>query len=127
MPETTILILLWAALGWGIGIVLNRLIYQIPRDRPALGQPTCEHCDAAFAPIRLRWTACCPSCGKPSGYDRVEWPLAALFALFALWFGPTGSLLAHSLYLISLTLIAVIDLRHRFVYTMISLPTLIAA
>jgi leader peptidase (prepilin peptidase)/N-methyltransferase len=127
VPEQAVLTLGWAVLGWLIGIGLNRLIYQIPRDRPALGQPTCEHCGASIAAIRLRWSTCCPSCGKPTGYDRVEWPLAVLFALFALWFGPTGSLLAHSLYLISLTLIAVIDLRHRFVYTMISLPTLIVA
>jgi len=119
--------LVWAALGWGVGIVLNRLVYQIPRDRPLFEPPTCPHCGARVAAVSLYPLDRCTTCREPTGYDRSEWILAALFAMLAFWFGPTTSLFAHSLYLVALTVLGLIDLRHRYVYTIVSLPTLLGA
>jgi len=70
---------------------------------------------------------CCPNCGQALGYDRVEGLVAGLFALFALGLGPGAKLAVYSFDVAVLTTIAFIDLRHRYVYTVITLPSLILA
>lgn len=116
----------WAAVGWAAGLLLNRLIHQLPRASSLKASPSCQGCGAAI-PI-LGWPGRpCPACQASLPYDRVEGPTAVLFAALALQWGPGGLLAARSLYALILVAIAVMDLRHRFVYRALAYPALVLA
>src|SRR5450631_3898281 len=116
MPEGIIATIGWFALGWLVGIGVNRLIYQVPRDLPIHKTPVCSHCGVSINPIRLLPSRLCATCHEPLGYDRIEWPLAVLFGAFALKLGVQGALVDRSLFATILLVIAMIDLRSRYVY-----------
>lgn len=116
----------WAGLGWVVGIALNRIIHQLPRNRSPLQAPTCPRCDRPLEAVR--WASRrCSACGEDTHYDRTEWLAAALLAVLALRFGPSAPLLAYSLYALVLVVIAAIDLRHRYVYAVVTYPALVLA
>lgn len=117
----------WAGAGWAAGLLLNALIYQLPRQQPLALPSRCEACSAPIPIIRLRREPRCGGCGGRLGYDRVEWLLAALFLPLALHFGPSAALVAYSVYTTFLLAVAVIDLRHRYVYRVITVPGILAA
>jgi leader peptidase (prepilin peptidase)/N-methyltransferase len=121
-----LLVVGWAALGWIAGIGINRIIHQLPRDLPPFGTPSCQSCSRPIAPIGWMSRAC-PSCGKPTGYDRTEWLAAGLFAVLAFRFSLSGSLVAYSVYSLVLIVVAAIDFRHRYVYSVIIYPGLVVA
>ena len=73
------------------------------------------------------WSRACRSCHEPLPYDRLEWLTALLFGILAARFGPQGSLVAYSVYTVALAITAAIDLRHRYVYSIISMPALLLA
>jgi leader peptidase (prepilin peptidase) / N-methyltransferase len=110
-----------------VGIALNRLIYQLPRDLNLLGQPVCSACGTPIPLVVFGDRGQCRQCDEPLGYDRVEGLVAALFLFVALGLGFGPKLLVYSLDLVVLTIITFIDLRHRYVYTLISLPATVAA
>ncbi|MBM2809927.1 MAG: Prepilin peptidase [Chloroflexi bacterium] len=118
---------LWATAGWTAGLYLGRLAYQLPRDEPFRFTPLCSACTARIPLIQLPLRVHCRTCGAALSYDRLEWPLGAIFALLALVFGPTGTLLAYSFDSIVLLISATIDLRHRYVYAIIVYPGLVGA
>jgi leader peptidase (prepilin peptidase)/N-methyltransferase len=57
----------------------------------------------------------------------LEWLTALLFGLLAARFGAHGSLVAYSVYTVALAITAAIDLRHRYVYPIVYMPTLLLA
>jgi prepilin signal peptidase PulO-like enzyme (type II secretory pathway) len=123
--EVWLVALAWAVAGWGVGLGLNPVIHHLPRDLPIAARPRCEKCAAPIPLLGLpRWSAC-SGCGERVPYDRVEWLLAGLFALLGLYFGFGSSLLVHSAYTAVLLVIAMVDWRHRYVYTIIIYPSLL--
>jgi leader peptidase (prepilin peptidase) / N-methyltransferase len=110
-----------------VGLILNRVIYQLPRDLSLRAQPLCSACSTSIPTVVVGDRGACRSCGEALGYDRVEGLLAVLFLLLALGLGFGPKLLVFSMDVAVLTVIAFIDLRHRYVYTLISLPATIAA
>jgi leader peptidase (prepilin peptidase)/N-methyltransferase len=60
-------------------------------------------------------------------YDRIEWLLAAAFLLLALYFRFDSRTPVYSLYTTFLLVIAMIDLRHRYVYAVITYPAILCA
>lgn len=118
--------LIWGFAGWIIAIPLNALVYQLPRNQPLSLQPQCASCGTSIQLIALPGRASC-GCGLPAVYDRAEWLLAPLLVLLALWFGPGGPVVLYSLHTIVLVVVALIDLRHRYVYHITTLPPMILA
>ncbi len=128
LPSLALLMAVWAAVGWLAGILINRPVHQLPRDQPPLRQPRCEKCGRRIPAVALPGRLACRRCASALGYDRVEWLTAALFAILALRFGPSGALLAYSLYTVILVVVAAVDFRHRYVYAVVVYPgTVIAA
>jgi leader peptidase (prepilin peptidase)/N-methyltransferase len=117
----------WGALGWLVGLGLNHIIHQLPNDKPIRQRARCPQCGAPIpllgGPIRSR----CPGCGASTGYDRVEWVVAVLFLLLAASRGPSPDVAIYSLYASILVIIAAIDARHRYVYSIVSYPGLLLA
>jgi leader peptidase (prepilin peptidase) / N-methyltransferase len=74
--------------------------------------------------IGIKGQVACAGCGTNIPYDRVEWILAALFLLLAAYFGLGPSLIAYSIHTVMLITLSAIDLRHRFVYTIVVYPAL---
>jgi leader peptidase (prepilin peptidase)/N-methyltransferase len=113
--------------GWVLGLWLNRVIHQLPRDQPLTQTPRCEQCQAAVSLLAApRWRVC-PHCGETVPYDRIEWLLAAAFLLLALYFRFDSRTPVYSLYTTFLLVIAMIDLRHRYVYAVITYPAILCA
>jgi leader peptidase (prepilin peptidase) / N-methyltransferase len=103
------------------------VIHQLPRSLPLLGSPRCAACGTKIALVRLGRADACHACGEPLRYDRVEWLTAALFLALALRDGPTLPVFAYSLYTAELIVLAVVDLRHRFVYAVVVYPAILSA
>jgi leader peptidase (prepilin peptidase) / N-methyltransferase len=116
----------WAALGYVVGLALNRLAYALPAETSPLESPHCPACGATV-PFVGGWSRSCRSCHERLPYDRLEWLTALLFGILAARFGPQGSLVAYSVYTIALAITAAIDLRHRYVYSIVSMPALLLA
>jgi leader peptidase (prepilin peptidase) / N-methyltransferase len=125
-PATALVVVAWAALGFVVGLALNRLAYALPAETGPAWAPRCPACGASV-PFVGGWARACRSCGAPVPYDRLEWLTALLFGILAARFGPDTSLVAYSVYTISLAITAAIDLRHRYVYSIVSMPTLLLA
>ncbi len=126
-PSHALLVVVWAALGWVAGVVLNRPIHQLPRDQPPLHQPHCEHCGRPVPVLGWPGRRACAGCGAPLEYDRVEWLTAPLFALLAIQFGPSGSLAVYSVYTLILLIVAAVDFRTRYVYAIVVYPGVLLA
>jgi leader peptidase (prepilin peptidase) / N-methyltransferase len=126
-PGLALLAAGWAVLGWVAGILINRPIYQLPRDRSPRRHPRCEHCGHRIPVLGWPVRQACSRCGEPLGYDRVEWIAAAAFALLACHFGPSGSLVAYSVYTVILLIVTAIDFRHRYVYAIVVYPGVVLA
>ena len=58
--------------------------------------------------------------GRPA--HTLEWPTALLFGALAWCFGAGLPLAVYSLYVVFLLVVLVIDLRHRWVYTVVCYP-----
>lgn len=124
---TVFVVLLWAVVGLLMGVLLDRLAYLLPRDAPLASVPACDACGAPIRSLTLRGSSACARCGHATQFDRAAWILAGLYALLALRFGWSSTLMAHSLYTAVLLLIAMVDWRHRYVYTIVVYPTIAAA
>jgi prepilin signal peptidase PulO-like enzyme (type II secretory pathway) len=126
--------LLWAVVGWIVGIGLNAVVHELPRSQQLFVRPRCPHCEApllaaAFTIAAPSRRAACPGCQAP-GVDAahtLEWPTALVFGALAWCFGASLPLAVYSLYVIFLLVVLVIDLRHRWVYTVVCYPAILAA
>jgi leader peptidase (prepilin peptidase)/N-methyltransferase len=117
---------LWVATGWLLGLLLNRVAYALSAEISPVGDLPCPSCGAPIPLIRV-WSRACPACGASQPYDRLEWLVGGLFGVLALRYGPTAPLIAYSLYTGALALTAVIDYRYRYVYSSVSLPSIVLA
>lgn len=121
--------LAFALLGWIIGIAINLLADQLPRRAP-LGAPRCQACGAPRATLgwsgllgRLVAADRCAYCGSVRR-ARATWVELGLIAAF-LWLEagqPTSRAFVSALVLSVFVLFTVIDVEHRLVLHIVSLP-----
>jgi prepilin signal peptidase PulO-like enzyme (type II secretory pathway) len=127
--------LLWAALGWVAGIGLNALVHELPRSDRLLARPRCTSCErllpvSALTVLRRRARTACPSCSTPVLHwgRTLEWPTALAFGAIAWCYaGQLPALLIYSWYALVLLVVLAIDLHHRWVYTIVCYPAILAA
>lgn len=120
------LALAWVAVGWAVGLMLNRIAYQLPREHNPLSTPACESCGTARPFLGLPRRTC-PSCGARLSFDSVEWLAGGIFGSLALYLGAGYPLLVRSLYAAILLGIAAIDWRHRLVFGVMAYPAIVLA
>jgi len=125
-----------ALFGLAIGSFLNVVIIRLPEGR-SLWRPSsaCTACGTSLAwhdniPV-LSFVALrgrCRTCGTEISwqYPLVELVTAIAFAAAWLAFGATADFLAAALFLAALIVITGIDLRHRIIPNVISLPGILA-
>jgi len=130
---STVVIVVSAVAGLAIGSFLNVVIWRVPRGesvvRPASRCPGCGHEISHLdnVPV-LSWLVLrgrCRHCGMRISprYPLVELATAALFAGFAVRFGPHVVLVAY-LYLAAIGLaLALIDLDHKRLPDVLTLPS----
>lgn len=121
--------LLWAAVGWLLGIALNAVVTELPRSHRLWARPLCPRCEKpltpkAFTAVPLPGASHCAACQAPIAplWRSLEWPLALLFGTLAWRYEMTAPLLVYSLYAILLLVVLAIDLRHRWVYSIVCYP-----
>jgi leader peptidase (prepilin peptidase)/N-methyltransferase len=117
---------LWVAAGWLLGLLLNRVSFALSEEVSPVGDLPCPSCRAPIPLVRI-WSRTCSACGASQPYDRLEWLVGGLFGALALRYGPTAPVIAYSVYTAALALTAVIDYRYRYVYSIVSLPSIILA
>jgi len=121
-----VLLVVWTAVGWAVGLALNHVAYQIPSDLSPISAPRCPACHARIPILRLVQRRC-ERCGAPLEYDRIEWITAVCFLLLGVHVGQTALLLVYSFYTAVLVLTAIMDMRHRYIYSLVSYPSIAAA
>jgi prepilin signal peptidase PulO-like enzyme (type II secretory pathway) len=126
--------LIWAALGWIVGTALNAVTHELPRSDRLLARPRCPHCHGLLGLSSLTLLPGgrrrrCASCGAvvmPTSHS-LEWATAAVFGLLYWRFDFSPALLVYSLYAVLLLVVLAIDLHHRWVYSVICYPAILAA
>ncbi|HKJ87584.1 MAG TPA: prepilin peptidase, partial [Gammaproteobacteria bacterium] len=118
--------------GSVVGSFLNVCIHRVPRGVSVVSPPSsCPACGARVpfyhnVPI-LSWFVLrgrCSSCGEPfsARYPLVEFMTGAAAALVAWKFGPEPATLAYFAFVAALIVITFIDLDHKIIPDVISLP-----
>ena len=130
------LVFVFAGLGLIFGSFLNVCIYRIPR-RESLNRPPshCTSCQRRLAwyenlPV-ISWVALrgrCRGCGAAISvmYPLVESTTAAVFAGGLLVYGLTPLLVIRLAFASALIVLFVIDLQHRILPNVITLPGIVA-
>lgn len=135
MSETAFIVLTGAA-GLVVGSFLNVCIYRLPLGRTVLwGRSHCPSCDRTIrawenVPL-LSWLALggrCAGCRAPIGvkYPLVELVTGLLFAGGAWLYGPTPLLAVRLLFAGAMVVLFMIDLEHRILPNVITLPGIVA-
>jgi leader peptidase (prepilin peptidase)/N-methyltransferase len=117
--------LLFAFIGLLVAIVINILADDLPlRIRPL--PPHCPRCAHIHKPVH--WLGLlrrhCPACGHPVR-PRVIWVevgTAVLFALLPSLIPEPRNLIVNSFYIAVLILVIVIDLEHKLILNVVTLP-----
>ena len=123
-------------LGLFVGSFLNVCIYRLPIGRTVLwGRSHCPHCDRQIRsweniPV-VSWLALrgrCAGCGASIGvkYPLVELVTGLLFAGAAWLYGPTLLLVPRLLFACAMVVLFMIDLEHRILPNVITLPGIVA-
>lgn len=125
---------LFALIGLLVGGIVNVLADDLPaRIRPM--RPHCPRCDYVYGPMgwlalgrRLQGGAC-PQCGLQARRRPllVELGTALILALLPFFISPTVDLIIYSVYVSILILIIVIDLEHRLILHVVTLPSMVLA
>lgn len=127
--------ILYALLGLLIGGLLNVLADCLPRREPP-GLPVCPACQKPRPPHSwLALTAFllargrCVHCGAriPARHPVIELVTALLFAFLWQRYGPSTRLLFETLYTAVFVLLFVIDLEHRLILHVTTLPAIALA
>lgn len=132
----TIIGVLYAIIGWLVGIAINHAADILPRRETLRQWPTCPTCqthrsltDWSSLLALLNGRSTCPTCGqrRPTFIRSVWVELATpLFFIFLLvHFGLSLYLLLASLYTALLILITVTDLEHRLIFNVVILPAIV--
>jgi leader peptidase (prepilin peptidase)/N-methyltransferase len=133
------MILLYALLGFLVGVFLNLCADQLPRWRRLRRAPFCPFCDQprpAWAWIStlafLRFRSTCQSCDAPISWRHplVELGTAVLYGF--LWYryalpGEWVFLLLFTVYSTIFILVIVIDLEHRLILNIVMYPAWLLA
>jgi len=124
-----------ALCGLLVGGIINVLADDLP-ERAGVSRPRCPHCHKQY-PITAwlglsRWLlhqGKCPACGKTTHwrYPVVELSTAILWAIVPLVLTNPGNILFTALFIAILLLIIVIDLEHRLILHVVTLPTTLLA
>ncbi|MDX1616272.1 MAG: A24 family peptidase [Candidatus Promineifilaceae bacterium] len=121
-----------------LGLLTGGLVNALADDLPARVSPQRPHCPRCHHHYRvMNWLAVvrwvrqyrCPQCGL--GVRRrpllVELAMTLLFAILPALFTPLGDMVIYALYVAVLVLIIVIDIEHRLVLHVVTLPTIALA
>jgi leader peptidase (prepilin peptidase)/N-methyltransferase len=123
-------------LGLFVGSFLNVCIYRLPLGRTVLwGRSYCPHCDrqirawenipvVSWLALRGRCAGCRASIGVT--YPIVELVTGLLFAGAAWLYGPTLLLVPRLLFACAMVVLFMIDLEHRILPNVITLPGIVA-
>lgn len=137
MISGPVLVILWAVLGWLAGGLIAWLAIALPAARgfQALA-PRCVSCGEKVGLLRTHFVfqtgdeaESCPHCQAPlrEPWPRPELAAALVMAAMAARFGLGWPLVVYSLAGLVLVLITFIDMRHKLILDVLSLPTLLAA
>ncbi|MBN1218199.1 MAG: prepilin peptidase [Anaerolineae bacterium] len=131
-------VILFALLGWLVGIAINHAADILPKRQTVFQKPKCLNCSTPRA--YPAWSALitiltgqkkCPSCGQPQGYlvraIIIELATPAFFVFLLQRYGYTLNLVIITLYTAILILVTVTDLEHRLIFNVVMLPALIFA
>jgi leader peptidase (prepilin peptidase)/N-methyltransferase len=121
-----------------IGIIVGGLINVLADDLPVREKPRAPHCPrCGYVYGPARWLALsrrilgghCPDCDLATRKRAlaVEICTALLFALLPLFIEPLADLIIYSVYVAVLILIIVIDVEHRLILHVVTVPTTIFA
>lgn len=122
-------------LGLVVGSFLNVCIYRLPR-KESLNWPG-SHCTACSRPLSwyenvplVSWLVLrgrCRTCGVaiPVMYPLVEAVTGVLFLSAFLFYGPTPLLVVRLLFACAMVILFVIDLRHRILPNIITVPGMV--
>jgi leader peptidase (prepilin peptidase)/N-methyltransferase len=122
-------------LGLFLGSFMNVCIYRLPRKlspvRPRSGCPKCGHMLAWYENVPvlsyLFLRGKCRSCGiriSPM-YPIIESITGAMFLAGYLWYGPSALLIVRLLFGCAMIVLFVIDLQHRILPNVITLPGIV--
>ncbi len=128
--------ILFALLGWLIGVLINRAADNLPAQRSLLDAPHCPYCDtprpivdqvALLSYLLLRGR--CPNCHAPIPLRAPLVEIANAIAFAFLWtrYGATVQLLLMLVYTIVFLLVFVVDLEHRLILNVVILPAILLA
>ena len=129
------MIVLWGALGFAAGWLMNLASDAWPVDKP-LGVPACPQCGTRRAPVQ--WSGLlayilrqhrCRSCGHriPLRLPVVEVVATLLCVYLAQLLGLSAKLLVITLYSLILLLICIMDFEHRLILNRVIFPAIAAA
>lgn len=132
------LIILFALLGWLVGVALNHAADILPKRQTVFRRSACPHCGAqrSYADwsgllVSLRGRQACPACGQPRPNLRrsvaVELITPLLFAFLAGWYGLSLQLGIVAVYTAILLLITITDLEHRLILNVVMWPAILFA
>ena len=123
-------------LGLFLGSFMNVCIYRLPRGRspvrPRSGCPGCGHMLAWFENVPvlsyLVLRGKCRSCGTSISpmYPIIESITGAMFLGAYLWYGPSALLVVRLVFGCAMIVLFVIDLQHRILPNVITLPGIVA-
>jgi prepilin signal peptidase PulO-like enzyme (type II secretory pathway) len=130
--------ILYALLGWLVGIAINHAANILPKRQSVLQRPRCSVC-GTLRPY-LAWSVLvayltgqqkCVACGQRSEslIRSIIIELITLIFFIFLWqrYGYTPKLLIISLYTTILILVTVTDLEHRLIFNAVILPSILFA
>lgn len=124
-------ILVFFLLGILAGVIINRAADNLPYARSLWAVPQCRHCNTPRARIQVSGVLSyilrrdkCAQCGAPVSFRAplVEIGAAALFAWLAMRYPVSAYLFAVCFFSAVLLLIAVIDIEHKLILNVVSLP-----
>ncbi len=130
-------LVLYSLFGLLIGSLINRTADNLPppNARSLLAAPHCPHCDQPrgieqFALLSfLLMRGRCPHCSSPLPLRAPIVEIVTALAFGFLWqkFGAMPQLVTTSIFTVLLLVIFVIDLEHRLILNVVSLPSLALA
>ncbi|MCL4395895.1 MAG: A24 family peptidase [Chloroflexi bacterium] len=128
-------IILFALVGWAVGVAINRTADNLPAQRSLLEAPCCLHCStprpiveqSGFVANLLRQR--CRNCGAPMPLRAPIVEIASALLFFFLWtrYGPGVQLVLASIYTAVFLLVLVTDLEHRLIFNVVILPAAVFA
>ena len=133
-----ILTILYAFIGWLVGVIINHAADVLPKRDTLLQQPSCSACQAAHPPLArsavtayLSRNVTCNACDHRretltrSIFIELVTPV---FFVFLLWrYGMSLYLVLVSIYTAILILVTVTDLEHRLIFNVVMLPSILLA